>query len=94
MSTPPNNEIPEEQIQQAVTRFALKELECKACGVMFSMAREEVRFFVSRGLHLPKRCRMFRGKSKDALSTPPSMQNKFFAEPDPSRIPMVPWRHT
>jgi len=85
--------IPEDMILRAISQIALRPHECKQCGGEFSLTSAEVRFFLARGMHLPKRCKKCRGKPQAAPETPNSMQNKFFSDKDATRIPMVPWRH-
>jgi hypothetical protein len=85
--------IPEAMILRAITQNALRPQECKQCGGDFSITSAEVRFFLSRSLHLPKRCKKCRRKPHTQTETPNSMKNKFFSDRDATRIPMVPWRH-
>lgn len=75
------------------TDMPVAEFECKDCGSDFAISAKEVRFFQSRGLQIPKRCKKCRGKGVPETQTAPSMQNKFFRDADSTRIPMVPWRH-
>ena len=83
----------EKVILTEIAQFADRPFECKNCSKEFLLTSSEVRFFAARGLNVPKRCKACRGKADDAPATPHSMQNKFFSEKDPTRVPMVPWRH-
>src|SRR4051794_19036289 len=65
----------------------LPELDCPDCGRRFAISAGEVQFFQSRGLQIPKRCKKCRGKNSPETRTAPSMQNKFFRDSDPTRIP-------
>jgi hypothetical protein len=84
------NNIPPDRLADA----AKQKYTCKDCGNLFALSEREILHFLEKKLHLPKRCSGCRKDPAAIESTPESLKGKFFAEADPTRIPMVPWRHT
>jgi hypothetical protein len=85
------NSIPPDRLAHAVSLVAKQKYACKDCGVQFSLSEGEILYFLEQKLHLPKRCTACRKEPAPPESTPDSLKGKFFAEADPTRIPMVPW---
>jgi hypothetical protein len=86
--------IPPDRLSNAVSLVAEQKYACKDCGILFALSETEILYFLAQNLHLPKRCTGCRKDPAAIESTPASLQGKFFADADPTRIPMVPWRHT
>lgn len=86
--------ISPDRLAHAVSLVAKRKYACKDCGVLFTLSEGEILYFLEQKLHLPKRCAGCRKEPASPESTPESLKGKFFAEADPTRIPMVPWRHT
>jgi hypothetical protein len=86
--------VPPDRLAHAVSLVAKQKYACKDCGVLFALSEGEILYFLEQKLHLPKRCAGCRKEPSAPESTPESLKGKFFAEADPTRIPMVPWRHT
>ena len=83
-----------DRLARAVSQVAEQKYACKDCGAQFALSEGEILYFLEQNLHLPKRCSGCRHDPATIESTPESLKGKFFAEADPTRIPMVPWRHT
>ena len=86
--------IPPDRLAHAVSLVAKQKYTCKDCNKQFTLSEGEILYFLEQKLHLPKRCAGCRKEPAAPESTPESLKGKFFAEADPTRIPMVPWRHT
>lgn len=86
--------IPPDRLANAVSLVAKQKYVCKDCGALFALSESQIIYFLEQKLHLPKRCTGCRKEPAAIESTPESLKGKFFAEADPTRIPMVPWRHT
>ena len=86
--------VPADQLDRAISEVASFIYVCKNCSEKFTLSEVEIRSYLTRGLHLPKRCGTCPSAHASAESTPDSLKGKFFSEPDSTRIPMVPWRHT
>ena len=85
---------PPDRLAKAISWFAAKRLHCKDCNAQFTLSEGEIRYFLRQKLHIPQRCAECRKAPATPEATPDSLKGKFFSEPDPTRIPMVPWRHT
>jgi hypothetical protein len=85
------NSIPPDRLAHAVSVVAKQKYTCKDCGVLFALSEGEILYFLEQKLHLPRRCTGCRKDPAAIESTPESLKGKFFAEADPTRIPMVPW---
>jgi hypothetical protein len=83
--------VPPDRLDNAVSLVAKQKYVCKDCGTMFALSEGEILYFLEQKLHLPKRCAGCRKEPAAPESTPESLKGKFFAEADPTRIPMVPW---
>ncbi len=83
--------IPPDRLAHAVSLVARQKYVCKDCGAQFALSEGEILYFLEQKLHLPKRCAGCRKEPAAPESTPESLKGKFFAEADPTRIPMVPW---
>lgn len=83
--------IPPDRLAHAVSLVAKRKYVCKDCGAQFTLSEGEILYFLEQKLHLPKRCAGCRKDPAAPESTPDSLKGKFFAEADPTRIPMVPW---
>lgn len=85
--------IPPDRLSDAVSLVAKQKYTCKDCGDLFALSEKEILHFLEQKLHLPKRCAGCRKEPAAPESTPESLKAKFFAEPDPTRIPMVSWNN-
>lgn len=83
--------IPPDRLAHAVSRVAREKYSCGDCGALFALSEGEILYFLEQKLHLPKRCAGCRKEPAAPESTPESLKGKFFAQADPTRIPMVPW---
>ena len=87
------NTLPPDRLAHAVSLVAQQKYACKDCGALFALSESETLYFLEQKLHLPKRCPGCRKDPAAPESTHDSLKSKFFAKADPTRIPMVPWRH-
>src|SRR5687768_6211354 len=85
------NNIPPDRLANAVSLVAKQKYSCKDCGALFALSECEIYYFLEQKLQLPRRCPGCRKDPSVIESTPESLKGKFFAEADPTLIPMVQW---